>query len=378
MDILNKVSSQYTEFVAELSAISNLFESKQWHQLCLALESLLRNPSFLVGSELSLQFYVEFIRQFDSKLNEIQLVIVFSLIAKRLDSPHHRIEFYNKVLFGSKFLSEEGILCLKLHISLNYLSLKSSTEAINLVEDCGKVLPGLANCDSYSFSLFYKAKAELMKATGIYADFYTFSLLYLSYTNIVDLEPQERSSIAREIALASIVAESVFDFAKFLSSPIIDCLSLEDQWLKEIIHSLNVGDVSSLSSTIRANIHKINSHDLLKNCLNSIRTKGIYLAILNSVLRLHPHNRTVSFSQISSQCSVSNEEVEWILMRLMSLKLLKGEIDEFSQTAEISWIQPRELDALSIKNLSDQLQNWTNNVKTALQVIEENTPDLAF
>jgi hypothetical protein len=51
-------------------------------------------------------------------------------------------------------------------------------------------------------------------------------------------------------------------------------------------------------------------------------------------------------------------QVESVLMRLMSLKLVIGQIDEVTTTVSVKWIQPRELDLQSIETLSKQLAKW--------------------
>ena len=57
-------------------------------------------------------------------------------------------------------------------------------------------------------------------------------------------------------------------------------------------------------------------------------------------------------------------------MRLMSLNLLKGTIDEVSRTVSVAWIQPRELDRIGIARLGDQLKDWSERYFTVVSVIK--------
>ena len=47
-----------------------------------------------------------------------------------------------------------------------------------------------------------------------------------------------------------------------------------------------------------------------------------------------------------------------MLMRAMSLGIIKGKIDEVSKMVTITWVQPRVLDKEQIQLLSDQLESW--------------------
>ena len=69
-------------------------------------------------------------------------------------------------------------------------------------------------------------------------------------------------------------------------------------------------------------------------------------------------------------------QVEWVLMRAMSLGLLKGTLDGVEGTVSITWVQPRVLDRDQIKLLQDQLSTWVDKTKSALVTIEEQTAEL--
>ena len=46
-------------------------------------------------------------------------------------------------------------------------------------------------------------------------------------------------------------------------------------------------------------------------------------------------------------------------MRAMSLGLIKGTIDEISQTTSVTWVQPRHMDMEQVLQLSSQLDGWS-------------------
>jgi len=53
--------------------------------------------------------------------------------------------------------------------------------------------------------------------------------------------------------------------------------------------------------------------------------------------------RNVSFSKISSVCQVEAADVELLVMKAMSLDLIRGCIDEVAKTVQVDWVKPRYL-----------------------------------
>lgn len=47
-----------------------------------------------------------------------------------------------------------------------------------------------------------------------------------------------------------------------------------------------------------------------------------------------------------------------MLMRAMSVGLLRGTIDEVEGTVSVTWVQPRVLNVAQIQQLNDQLGVW--------------------
>ena len=51
-------------------------------------------------------------------------------------------------------------------------------------------------------------------------------------------------------------------------------------------------------------------------------------------------------------------KVEWIMMRAMSLGLIKGTIDEVESTFSVTWVQPRVLNLDQLGVLQTQIGDW--------------------
>lgn len=67
------------------------------------------------------------------------------------------------------------------------------------------------------------------------------------------------------------------------------------------------------------------------------------LAFLELLFKCKKDERCLTFRQIAQHCLVQPNEVEMLVMKAMSLELVRGSIDEVDQTVEITWTMPRYL-----------------------------------
>ena len=56
------------------------------------------------------------------------------------------------------------------------------------------------------------------------------------------------------------------------------------------------------------------------------------------------NNKQLSFNEVSLKTKLPEDEIELLVMRALSLGLVKGSIDQIDKYIFISWVQPRVLD----------------------------------
>jgi 26S proteasome regulatory subunit N9 len=59
---------------------------------------------------------------------------------------------------------------------------------------------------------------------------------------------------------------------------------------------------------------------------------------------------------------------------ILSLKLIRGSIDQVDETAQITWVQPRVLSRQQIGVLADRLTAWCDRLKKVEQQIAPEIP----
>jgi 26S proteasome regulatory subunit N9 len=139
------------------------------------------------------------------------------------------------------------------------------------------------------------------------------------------------------------------------------------------------------------------------------------MALIESVFKRSADNRTMSFETIGAETRLPVDEVEHLVMKalrlvcvflflrhdvnvriignpineasarsswrpcltfdswdahsnlpfsLLSLKLIRGSMDQVEQKAHITWVQPRVLSRQQIGDLSNRLDQWVNKLNT--------------
>ena len=56
------------------------------------------------------------------------------------------------------------------------------------------------------------------------------------------------------------------------------------------------------------------------------------------------NNKQLSFGEVAAKTKLPENEVELLVMRALSLGLVKGSIDQIDKRIFIGWVQPRVLD----------------------------------
>ncbi len=305
-----------------------------------------------------------------------------SLIGRRLSSPEAAIALYQQVAAGKNRLGRDALTCLSMETALMQLRLGLVAEARSLIEN---------NQDTESdealvHSKIHQAQLELYKQTGALADFYQAALIFLSFTNLDDLELPYKRDLAQHMAVAALTAEAIFNFGEVLATPILSHLVESPlAWLQPLVAAVNRGAVADCRMLLQQHFPLAPSPiplplqaqlQLLYARQTLILEKAALLCVVNIAFQRPPLQRQVTFSELQQRCEVAPDQVERLAMRAMSLGLIRGSIDQVGELLQVSWVQPRVLDPHQLGEVGQQLGAWMNRVKTTLLTIEDQAIDL--
>ena len=228
--------------------------------------------------------------------------------------------------------------------------------------------------------------------------------MYLAYTPADQLSAEEKYALATDMALAALTGEGVYNFGEVIATPVLaELKGSPNQYLHDLVVALNQGNIDVFNAVIDSNRELYFAQEVLKNCHEQIQQKVVLLSLMNIIFELPSHERSIAYATIANvsrvpieqvstsipplflsllvcvtiACYVSDMlcgavfsyspshslthslcQVDWILMRAMSLGLIKGTIDEVAQTVNVSWVQPRVLNTTEFATISSQLGDW--------------------
>jgi hypothetical protein len=100
-----------------------------------------------------------------------------------------------------------------------------------------------------------------------------------------------------------------------------------------------------------------------------LRQKICLMALIEAVFKRPTTDRVLPFSVIAAETRIPANEVEHLVMKALSLKLIRGTLDQVASTTAISWVQPRVLDKTQIDGLRGRLTEWTEKVTAGESVV---------
>lgn len=78
----------------------------------------------------------------------------------------------------------------------------------------------------------------------------------------------------------------------------------------------------------------------------------------------------MTFEAIQGETGVGMDAIEHLIMKALSLGLLRGTIDQVDRVAHVKWVQPKVLDKGQIENMRARLREWDGSVNSLGNWIE--------
>ncbi|XDV53232.1 hypothetical protein PO909_021789 [Leuciscus waleckii] len=320
--------SPTAEMAAEWHSLEDFYNRKLWHQLTLKLTDFVQDPYFAKGDGL-IQLYENFLSDFEHRINPLSLVEIILHVAKHMTDPNTAITFLEKTKEKVKSSDEAVILCktsvgsLKLDIS----DLPATKKLIEEVEEMLNNLPGVTSVHGR----FYDLSSKYYRIIGNHALYYKDALRYLGCVEAKDLPEAEQQERAFTLGLAGLLGEGVYNFGE-----LPDLAAHEGKLMKKIQ----------------------------------------LLCVMEMTFTRPANHRQLTFQEIAQSAKIQVNEVELLVMKALSVGLIKGSIDEVEKKVHMTWVQPRVLDLQQIKGMKDRLDLWCGDVKNMAMLVEHQAQDI--
>ncbi|KAH3676076.1 hypothetical protein WICMUC_002373 [Wickerhamomyces mucosus] len=375
-DIPVILSTLRTESDPQLSpffySFEDLYGRKLWHQLTKVLDDFFKTP---LSKPVRTRLYNQFISQFKYNINQIKLIEFLLYATNELQDPQESLTYLEDLLEDlskkENIDKSQALLFIQIEIARNKLRAGDDVESKEILDEIDSKLEKIDSVDLKLNQSYFSTNAEYYKTKHDYNNFYYQALLFLSTIELDELETYEQQKLAYELSVSALLADKIYNFGELLTHPILQTLqSTEHEWLIKLLNSLNSGDLNKFSELL-SNLSK---STILKESEPFLRQKICLMTLVELVFS--KSIRTISFKDVSIATRLSLNEVEHLVMKALSLGLLKGSIDQVEQTITINWVQPRIVNTTQIENMKERLVEWDSNVAKLGQFMEENGKEI--
>ncbi|OBT72543.1 hypothetical protein VF21_10490 [Pseudogymnoascus sp. 05NY08] len=351
-------------------SFEDYWERKLWHQLTDALVEFFNSPE---SGPQRLAFYKTFILTFADKINQLRLVTLALNAATQCRGSQERLSFLNSVAAKvNDPKSQDAYVYAIVAVATVKLELQDLTGSRADLDNAEKILDHFDSVETIVHAAFYRVNADYYQAKLDFASYYRNALLYLACIDLADLTPAERRNRAYDLSIAALISTSIYNFGELLLHPILDSLVDEDAWLVKLLFAFNRGDLAAYDVLAG----HISENKLLSSHKEGLRQKIYLSALTEAVFRRPPHDRAMSFNTIAEETKVRPDEIEHLIMKALSLGLLRGSIDQVDEVARINWVQPKVLDMKQIEGMRLRLQEWDTSVNELGNWIESKGQDV--
>lgn len=361
--------AQFPQLEEPLTRLNTFSNKKLWHQFSEELESIAQTAGFTEG-QILLNLYQNFVQSHQDSLNGLSLVLFAIEAAKQIPDLSERLAFVESFLTATKDVPAQ-ILC-KVSVAFIKHLLADHKGCKELIDTSRTELDAFEGVPNIVHSQFFFVCLQYYKSQGAKhaSSFFSSALLYLSYTPLDQIPSEARVQLAEDVGLASLIGTKQYNFGEFLQHPVVKVLEgTTHAWLGEMLFAFNSGNIDAFNALLTT--HKPNQAVLREN-ERFLCEKIRLMALVEMVFKRASTDRNIAFADIGSVCQVGINHVEHLLMKAMSIKLIKGSIDQVQQTAAISWVSPRVLNKDQLEAMRDRFAAWSAGVKDT-QVFLENS-----
>lgn len=332
--------------------LAELHAQKLWHQLTLELAAVFAAPA---SHGIRLRLYHRFVTSFGRSI--LPVVLVEFLLRALAEEPDAGDRAAQYAALAAEIDDTEAalyVLVLRAHERLA----ESPRQADATLARVSAQLDALDGVDMRIRAAYYDARAEQAWAAQDYTHYYRTGLLYLAAAQ--GLSADVLAQRGYRLAVAGLLAKGVYNYGELLVHELLATLAgTPHAWLAHALQALNLGLLQEFDRLMRVNLA---SEPMLAAQEPFLRQKVCIMALVELVFKKPSHQRRLVFAEIATATRLQEEDVEHLVMKALSLGLLKGHIDEVRGEVVVTWVQPRVLSRDQVRSMGERLHEWDARV----------------
>ncbi|KRY31005.1 putative 26S proteasome non-ATPase regulatory subunit 13 [Trichinella spiralis] len=334
------------------ATMEKFYTKKLWHQLSVCVRDATLNKEFV--SEITLvKFYENFVRHFEDKVKPLILANIIVQLAYTENDKEVSLELVKKVRNVVKSEDKAVIICISGCIYLKCF-----------IRDSDGSL-----CDQNGILKLMKEAEDLLKnIDGDHTNFYVSGLRYLGSMNYKFLRKQQRPLLAYQLGVSALLSKQVYMFGELATHRILRTLKGTDkEWMLDVIRAFDRGDRAAFE-----NLRPRWSKEAILNVKSNFLEEKMHLMSLLSAAQVcASKRRPLQMTEISRRENIPMTDVDILLVKAMSMKLISGNIDQVEGCVYISWVVPKVLNKQEIVEMADDFIGWYGKMHKLLKSVEQ-------
>ncbi len=332
--------------------ISELYDRKLWFEFTNIVDQLFKEPSCI---PVMLPLYRELILPLNKKISPDAFVRFSVLAAGLLGNAQEAVSLLFDI--SEQFKNTPHLFVFsRMSAAFYQLQLGQVSEAKAAIDECLPLFEAFTGVDPLIKASFFKVRSEYDKLKALFAAFYRDTFLYLACVKTEELPSSEQIILACDLSVSALLGDSVYNFGELLMHPVLDSIRGHPQFgfLVLTLEAFNNGD----HGKFEALLPHISQNPILNPRIGYLREKLCLMSLVECVFTSLKTSRRISFSVISGATHVPIDQMEFLLMKALSLGTVKGKIDGVKEELIVEWVQPRVLNTAQLIELRASLQAW--------------------
>jgi len=358
------------ETAAVFGKLEELYNKKLWHQLTLKTLDAVKLPHFSQTGKLK-ELYDNFLSDFEHRINPLALMEITMYTLRDIPDKDECVKFVEKIKEKIKGNKEASILA-ETALGNIYIRSRELPQVKRIIEATQSALDELDGVTTVH-SRFYELSSDFYKLQGDHANYYREALRFLGCIDVTQLPKDRQHERAYSLSLAALLGEGIYNFGELLAHPILDAVRNTDkQWIVDLLYAFNSGDIAKFNDGAGL----LQKQPDLANAAHKLKMKICLLCLMEMTFKRPSNNRRITFQEVADETKLPIGEIELLIMKALSLSLVRGSIDQVDQCVTMTWVQPRVLDISQISTMQKRLAHWCQDVKNMEMLVENKAHDI--
>lgn len=249
-------------------------------------------------------------------------------------------------------------------------------KGLELQKTAEKVIEATREVPKVVYAALQESKALYYWNKEDFDNYYATAVNWLSYLDEKKLSSEQKLQLADNILEAGLVNNSTLSFGTLLENNLIANLRSDPSRtaLFKVLEIFGKGNVESFENFVQNAGASLGAFALVGRNIDKLRRKIRVIAFYDSVFFSQKRNfeqMSLSFQEIANICQINMNEVERLIVYVLSIGIFQGYVDEIEQKFYITRTKPQELDPTRIAQLKENFDQWREGILKTIDFINK-------